>query len=170
MEIARKTDYALRMLATLATDPAGVVSVREVARANGVPYSFARSIQHDLALAGIVENSRGANGGMRLAVDPREVTLLCLLEAVQGPFALCGCDVAGADGGPCERRGSCRFSPIWCNAEAMLRSFFGSVTLWQVVEEGCVPRFTGGFELLRPQEGGTVPSAAGAPDEKDSHA
>ena len=111
MEIARKTDYALRMLATLATDPAGVVSVREVARANGVPYSFARSIQHDLALAGIVENSRGANGGMRLAVDPREVTLLCLVEAVQGPLALCGCDVAGADGGPCERRGACGFNP-----------------------------------------------------------
>ena len=170
MEIARKTDYALRMLATLATDPAGVVSVREVARANGVPYSFARSIQHDLALAGIVENSRGANGGMRLAVDPREVTLLCLVEAVQGPLALCGCDAAGADGGPCERRGACGFNPIWCNAEAMLRSFFGSVTLWQVVEEGCVPRFTGGFELLRPQEGGAVPGAAGAPDEKDSHA
>ena len=170
MEIARKTDYALRMLATLATDPAGVVSVREVARANGVPYSFARSIQHDLALAGIVENSRGANGGMRLAVDPREVTLLRLVEAVQGPLALCGCDAAGADGGPCERRGACGFNPIWCNAEAMLRSFFGSVTLWQVVEEGCVPRFTGGFELLRPQEGGAVPSATGAPDEKDSHA
>ena len=158
MEIARKTDYALRMLATLATDPAGVVSVREVARANGVPYSFARSIQHDLALAGIVENSRGANGGMRLAVDPREVTLLC------------GCDAAGADGGPCERRGACGFNPIWCNAEAMLRSFFGSVTLWQVVEEGCVPRFTGGFELLRPQAVDAVPGVAGASDEKDSHA
>ena len=107
---------------------------------------------------------------MRLAVDPREVTLLCLVEAVQGPLALCGCDAAGADGGPCERRGACGFNPIWCNAEAMLRSFFGSVTLWQVVEEGCVPRFTGGFELLRPQEGGAVPGAAGAPDEKDSHA
>ena len=79
-------------------------------------------------------------------------------------------DAAGADGGPCERRGACGFNPIWCNAEAMLRSFFGSVTLWQVVEEGCVPRFTGGFELLRPQEGGAVPGAAGAPDEKDSHA
>ena len=102
MEIARKTDYALRMLATLTTDPAGVVSVREVAR---------------------------ANGGMRLAVDPREVTLLCLLEAVQGPLDLCGCDAAGADGGPCERRGACGFNPIWCNAEVMLRSFFGSVTL-----------------------------------------
>ena len=61
MEIARKTDYALRMLATLAADPAGVVSVREVARANGVPYSFARSIQHDLALAGIVESATMKN-------------------------------------------------------------------------------------------------------------
>ena len=91
MEIARKTDYALRMLATLATDPAGVVSVREVARANGGPYSLRRAA-------------------------------------------------------------------------------LGPVPRWQVGAAGCGPRVTGGFELLRPQEGGAVPGAAGAPDEKDSHA
>ena len=76
MDISRKTDYALRMLAALVEDPRGVVSVRTAARDNGVPYSFARSIQHDLAVAGIVENTRGANGGMRLSVDPKPTTLL----------------------------------------------------------------------------------------------
>lgn len=152
MEIARKTDYALRMLATLAEDPAGVVSVREAARNNGVPYSFARAIQHDLALAGIVENTRGANGGMRLAVDPREVTLLRLLEAVQGPLALCGCRTAGeGPDEPCPRRESCNFNPIWCNAERLLRGYFGSVTLWQVVEEGRVPLLRGDFALSEPR-------------------
>ena len=72
MEISRKTDYALRMLAALVSDPDGIISVRTAAKENSIPYSFARSIQHDLALAGIVENSRGAAGGMRLAVDPRD--------------------------------------------------------------------------------------------------
>ena len=151
MEIARKTYYALRMLATLAADPSGVVSVREAARHNEVPYSFARAIQHDLALAGIVENTRGANGGMRLSVDPHEVTLLMLLEAVQGPLALCGCGSAGDGRSPCPRRARCNFSPIWCNAETMLREYFGSITLWQVVEEGRIPQLRGEFVLSEPR-------------------
>ncbi len=166
MEIARKTDYALRMLATLAADPSGVISVREAARHNEVPYSFARAIQHDLALAGIVENTRGANGGMRLAVDPHEVTLLTLLEAVQGPLALCGCNSAGEGCGPCPRRERCNFSPIWCNAEAMLREYFGSITLWQVVEEGRIPQLTGEFTLSEPrgpQRCGATPDVADDP-------
>lgn len=155
MEIARKTDYALRMLATLVSDPGGMVSVREAARSNAVPYSFARAIQHDLALAGIVENTRGANGGMRLAVDPHKISLLRLLEAVQGPLALCGCKDAITAGDdvtePCPRRCGCNFSPIWCNAESLLREYFSSVTLWQVVEEGRVPLLRGDFVLSDPR-------------------
>ena len=83
MEISRKPAYALRMLAELVRSPDCVVSVRTAAEENGVPYSFARSIQHDLALAGIVESLRGARGGMKLAVDPKKTTLLQLVEAMR---------------------------------------------------------------------------------------
>ena len=38
MDVSKKTDYALRMLAALVRDPSGVVSVRAAARDNGVPY------------------------------------------------------------------------------------------------------------------------------------
>ena len=148
MELSKKTDYALRMLAALVSDPSGVVSVRTAARENGVPYSFARSIQHDLAIAGIVENTRGAAGGMRLAVDPRETTLLQLVEAVQGPVIIAGCLDAGEDCSPCPRQGSCHFSPVWCNAERLLRSFFSSVTLHDLVVEGRSPVFEGSFRLV----------------------
>ena len=58
MEISRKTDYALRMIASLVKQPDGVVSVRTAAKENAVPYSFARSIQHDLTTASIVESLR----------------------------------------------------------------------------------------------------------------
>lgn len=148
MEISRKTDYALRMLAALVQNPDGVVSVRTAAKDNDVPYSFARSIQHDLALAGIVESTRGAHGGMRLAVDPRTTSLLKLVEAVQGPILISSCDYAGDDGGPCPRMAECHFNPIWCNAERMLRSYFDSVTLYQVVIEGKMPQMTGSFRLV----------------------
>ena len=54
MDISRKTDYALRMLAMLAEDPECLLSVRTAAEEVNVPYSFARSIQHGLVQAGIV--------------------------------------------------------------------------------------------------------------------
>lgn len=148
MDISRKTDYALRMLAALVEDPSGIVSVRTAARENNVPYSFARSIQHDLALAGIVENTRGANGGMRLAMDPRETTLLRVVEALQGSVALSCCADPAGDGVPCPNRPTCHFSPVWCNAESLLRSFFSSVTLHQLVAEGLSPVFEGTFRLV----------------------
>lgn len=148
MEISRKTDYALRMLAALVQNPDGVVSVRTAAKDNGVPYSFARSIQHDLALAGIVESTRGAHGGMRLAVDPRTTSLRKLVEAVQGPILIAACDYAGDDGGPCPRMAVCHFNPVWCNAERMLCAYFDSVTLYQVVIEGKMPQMTGSFKLV----------------------
>lgn len=148
MEISRKTDYALRMLAALVSDPDGIISVRTAAKENNIPYSFARSIQHDLALAGIVENSRGAAGGMRLAVDPRETTLLQLVEAVQGPIIVSGCATALDGTEPCPRRGACRFTSVWCNAERMLRQLFSSVTLHELVVERRSPVFRGTFELV----------------------
>ena len=148
MDISKKTDYALRMLAALVANPDGVVSVRTAARENGVPYSFVRSIQHDLAVAGIVENTRGASGGMRLSVDPRQTTLLQLVEAVQGPVILSGCLDPAGDGAPCPNRATCHFSPVWCNAERMLRSFLSSVTLHDLVAEGLSPVFEGTFSLV----------------------
>ena len=151
MDISRKTDYALRMLSALIADPGGIISVRTAARDNGVPYSFARSIQHDLAVAGIVENTRGANGGMRLAVDPCETTLLQVVEALQGSVAVSCCANPAGDGVPCPNRPTCHFSPVWCNAERLLRSFFSSVTLHQLVAEGLSPVFEGSFELVDEQ-------------------
>ena len=151
MDVSRKTDYALRMLAALVRGSDGIVSVRTAARENGVPYSFARSIQHDLAVAGIVENTRGANGGMRLAVDPRETTLLQVVEALQGPVMVSCCGNPAGDGVACPNRAGCHFSPVWCNAERMLRAFFSSVTLHQLVAEGLSPVFEGSFELVDEQ-------------------
>lgn len=170
MDVSRKTDYALRMLAALVRDPTGVVSVRTAARENGVPYSFARSIQHDLAVAGIVENARGASGGMHLAVDPRETTLLQLVEAVQGPVIIAGCLGAGGTGEPCPNIATCHFRPVWCNAEQLLRKFFSSVTLYQIVAEGRSPLLEGGFRLASLEEAraaaqtgeGDVPAAGSA--------
>ena len=146
MDISRNTDYALRMLAALVREPAGVISVRAAADGNDVPYSFARSIQHDLVRAGMVESLRGSRGGMRLAVDPTQVTLLQVVEAIQGPVLVSSCTSAGEGGGVCPRASGCRFNPIWAGARELLSDYLASVSLVDVVSGDAYPvvdaRFT----------------------------
>lgn len=126
MDISRKTDYALRMLAMLAEDPERLLSVRTAAEEVNVPYSFARSIQHGLVQAGIVESLRGVHGGMRLKVSPDDVTIRQVVEAVQGPMVMNDCT---APDGDCARMGACCYHPLWAGAQALMRDYLDSVSL-----------------------------------------
>ena len=147
MDISRKTDYALRMLAVIAGEEGGVVSVRSAAEDNDVPYSFARSIQHDLVRAGIIESLRGSRGGMRLAVDPKTVTLLQVVEAIQGPVWLAACATCGPDCGVCPRAATCHYNPVWNGARQLLSSYLSSVTLAEVVAGTARPVVDASFTL-----------------------
>lgn len=129
MDISRKTDYALRMLAMLAEDPERLLSVRTAAEEVNVPYSFARSIQHGLVQAGIVESLRGVHGGMRLKVSPDDVTIRQVVEAVQGPMVMNDCT---APDGDCARMGTCCYHPLWAGAQALMRDYLDSVSLGDI--------------------------------------
>ena len=167
MDVTRKTDYALRMLATLVQSP-GIVSVSAAAKENDVPYSFARSIQHELVKAGIICSTRGARGGMSLAVDPHTITLLEILEIVQGPIRVSECDV-DTGGTECPRFENCPFNSIWCCARSLLTQYFSSITLADAVEGKLVTTWRAVPVLHGEQAGGesdaTVPDAMapGAP-------
>ena len=130
MDISRKTDYALRILAMLVENGNELLSVRVAAEEVDVPYSFARSIQHGLVQAGIIESLRGVRGGMRLKIDPAEVTVYEIIKAVQGPFAINECT---APDGDCPRISSCCFHPLWLGVEALVGDYLSSVTLADVV-------------------------------------
>lgn len=130
MDISRKTDYALRMLAMLAEEPERLLSVRTAAEEVNVPCSFARSIQHGLVQAGIVESLRGVHGGMRLKVSPDDVTIRQVVEAVQGPMVMNDCT---APDGDCARMGTCCYHPLWAGAQALMRDYLDSVSLGDIV-------------------------------------
>lgn len=148
MEISKKTDYAIRMLAELVRSNDAVISVRYAAEKNDVPYSFARSIQHDLVQAGIISSVRGSRGGMKLAVDPSQTTLLQIVEAIQGPICVAECNTSASEDGSCPFRASCAFNAVWCEAECILRDYFDAVTLQQVVIEERCPYLKHGHEFV----------------------
>ena len=130
MDISRKTDYALRILSMLVEEGDELLSVRIAAERVGVPYSFARSIQHGLSHAGIIESVRGVRGGMGLKVDPEEISVYDVIVAVQGPLCINDCT---APDGACGRMGSCCFHPLWVGTEALVRDYLSSISLADAV-------------------------------------
>ena len=132
MEIKRRTDYAIRMLLTMAKrDNREPLSISQVSRSDQVPYQFARSIQHDLAQAGILTTTRGAHGGSRLAKPADQVSLFDIVRAMQGPLVFSPCEV---DPTWCERFEYCSVHDVWKGLDESIRTQLEAVTLDELVK------------------------------------
>jgi Rrf2 family protein len=127
VDITRKSDYAIRMMAALAAVDADCpISVRELADSQSVPYAFARSVQRDLMNAGLVRVTRGASGGMCLARPATEITVLDVVESIQGRLSI---SVCANDPGWCARSGGCGTHGVWLKADQLVRDLLASRTL-----------------------------------------
>ena len=92
MQVTRAGEYAVIGLLYLAKQPADrMVMIDEIGEIEGVPKSFLAKIFQSLARAGFVRSNRGAGGGFSLARSAGEITLLQVLQCVEGVFALQKC-------------------------------------------------------------------------------
>lgn len=140
MEISKKLDYSLCMLSEVARLGEGeTLSVRTAAERHGIPYSFARTIQHDLVRSGLLVTTRGPHGGMRLARDARSITLLDVVRNVEGDFL--GSDIQSDDIVPS------RFELLWRQLDLLLQGFLGSVTLEQLAVDRLMPTVSAGLDI-----------------------
>lgn len=131
MEITRRCDYAIRIMRCAYKHQDEYVSIADVADEEGIPYAFARTIQHDLSMAGYIKTIRGAHGGLMLSVDPATITLADVLEKFQGNISTAPCS---EDPSICEKSPSCSINRVWVAADNILKTFFGSLTLKDVLE------------------------------------
>jgi Rrf2 family protein len=127
---------------TIAKDK--TLSVREVAEAQGVPYTFARNIQHDLVRSGFIQSVRGSKGGMRLVRDPHEMTLLELIEAVQSKISVAVC---AKEHDWCDREHGCPFHPVWEGLNSIIYDYLGSVSVADIIE-GKKPFLSDGIKAV----------------------
>ncbi len=92
MRLTRGSDYGLRGMLYMARQPLGrVCLVSQVAVAEDLPESYLAKIFQDLARKRLLVSHRGAKGGFSLVSDPREISLLQIIEAVEGPIAIAPC-------------------------------------------------------------------------------
>ncbi len=135
MEIIRNnTDYAMRALVYLAQHhKEGPIAAKALARAQDIPDDFAYKVLQRLTKAGLTEGRMGPKGGFALAHDPRQITLLKVVEATQGPVMVRKC-LLGID--VCPRRPSCQVSVKLEQLEDNLVRLLEKITLAEVLEAG----------------------------------
>src|SRR5579871_6579895 len=87
MKLTRASNYALVALAHLATEDTGQpIASHVAAKAQGIPERFLLKVLKPLVSARVLRSVKGPNGGYQLAKAPKDVSLLDIVEAVDGPI------------------------------------------------------------------------------------
>lgn len=133
MQITRQADYAVRAVLHLARNGDQRVATNVIADEQNIPPSFLAKIVSQLSIAGLLHTSRGARGGVTLARDPSEISLLEVIEAIDGPIRLNECV---GENGSCTFDEGCPLRPVWCEAHEQLVSRLKGTNFAMVLTKG----------------------------------
>jgi len=113
----RRTDYAVRALLYLAQHPGSMAKAADIAEAMNIPTGFLHQVLHELQRARLVLSRPGRSGGYSLARPAADISLLDVVETLEGPLAP---DECGLRGGPCRWEDACALHATWTAAREAL--------------------------------------------------
>ena len=128
MNITSKGRYALRVMLDLAQHPEdGFVSLKVSAERQDISMKYLEMIVAHLKKAGLVESTRGKEGGYRLTRTPAEYSVLEILDSIEDNLAPVSCIQDGAI--HCEQAEACLTVPMWKELDKVTNRYRSSVTL-----------------------------------------
>ena len=126
MKLSAKGKYGLYAMYYLAQhEGEGPQSLQSVS-AVGVPKQYLEQLLGHLRRAGLVTTVRGAQGGYQIAKPPKEISLLDIVDAMEGPLKLSECM---ADETLCDRYRACPVRPVWQQVTDSINHELSQVTL-----------------------------------------
>lgn len=132
MQITRQADYALRAMLYLARYyPGDPIATRIIAQEREIPPSFLAKIISQLSIAGLIETSRGASGGVSLKYAPKDISLLDVIEAIDGPIVIEDCTV---DPSSCVFGDKCPIHDVFTEARQTIIRKFKESTFDKLIE------------------------------------
>lgn len=133
LELGRRADYAVRAALDLAraVDTDARRKARAIADEMQIPASYVPQILAELVRAGLVESVAGRDGGYRLAKPLAAISLLDVVEAVDGEVVSTTCVLRG---GPCRWEGMCAVHVPWVDAQHAMLDGLGRTSLADLVE------------------------------------
>jgi Rrf2 family protein len=136
LRLTKKADYSLIALKHLAASrqESGIaaVSAKEVADSYGIPLPLLSKILQTLTKNGLLVSEHGTNGGYRLSRDPRQISALEVIRAIDGPIILTECFTEHSH---CDHSDRCSVRrPLRRIHEGILR-LLGSVTIQDMLQD-----------------------------------
>jgi Rrf2 family protein len=92
--LSKRTDYGLIALKHLTLNDEQACSAPELARTYNIPSELLAKVLQRLVREGILSSHSGPHGGYALARDPETISVIDVIEALEGPLLLTPCEVA----------------------------------------------------------------------------
>jgi Rrf2 family protein len=135
LRLTKKADYsliALKHFAARQRKTSGAVSAKEVADSCGIPLPLLSKLLQKLGKTGFLNSEYGTNGGYRLAREPRAISVLEVIRAIDGPIVLANCFTENVS---CDHSGRCTVRrPLRRIHEGILRLLQG-VSIEDMLED-----------------------------------
>ena len=130
LRVTKLTDYATLVLTVMASEPGAVHSAAGLAERARLELPTVSKLLKPLAHAGLVEGFRGVNGGYRLARAADAISLIEIVEAIEGPLGVTECSLHE---GNCDRETHCGVRANWRRINDVVTEALRGVTLAQML-------------------------------------
>ena len=127
-----RTDYGIRALIHLANCDGAHVKAADIGAAMDIPTGFLQQVLQELQRARLVSSRPGPSGGYQLARAPEEITILEIVETLEGPIETSECALRG---GPCHWDQVCALHWVWSSARSALSGALRNATLARVAAD-----------------------------------
>lgn len=128
--ISSRTEYGIRALVEIASRDGAPRPIKRsaISERQGIPLPFLTQILQSLLSHDLITSARGRFGGYVLARPAREITVLEVINALQGPQSPRPC-VDSSDDSPCKLARSCQLVPMWAELKKANESVLASYTI-----------------------------------------
>lgn len=123
-------EYTIRALIHIGADRAKAFTAKEVCRKARIPESYTRKTFQALVRGGFLKSVTGPKGGYRLTLEPEEITVLSIIQAVEGEETFSQCVMGLAR---CNDRKPCPLHFVWTESKEKMVGELQSKTLKDLI-------------------------------------
>lgn len=131
--VSRRLDYGLQLMTSLASDQENRSQpTAALASKLDMPLPFLHQIAHVLMQSGLIKATPGQKGGLRLSQQPQDISVLRIIEALEGPITLSPCQDCEEN---CPRRQNCATLIIWNDLQDRISAYLENIHLDMLVDK-----------------------------------
>jgi len=124
MQLTMTGEYALRAMIYICSFPGdNVFQISDIAIKNEIPDNFLRKIIPLLCKSGLLNSTRGAQGGIKLLIPAKDITPLMIIESVEGEISLNKCMIANEF---CSNENWCSVHVLWAETQKKIKEMLSS--------------------------------------------